>query len=267
MSLRATARALPTLVRVALSEAVAYRTEMFVWMLATTMPLVMLALWTAVAQGAPIGRYDEPKFIAYFLATFVVRQVTGSWAFYDMVFEVRDGTLAMRLLRPVHPLVGYAIGSIASIPMRALVSLPVAIVGLLVVGRDGVTHDPAIWALWVPSLLGAWLIALFVNLAVGCLSFWVESSMKLMDLWLVFFFVLSGYLVPVDLFPPALRAVIDWLPFRFQIGLSVELMTGAHGFSEGLALLARQWMWVGIGLAATIVLWGRGVRRFEAYGG
>jgi ABC-2 type transport system permease protein len=267
VSLRSTVRAFPTILRVGLSEAVAYRAQMLVWMLATTMPLVMLALWTAVAQGAPIGRYDEPKFVAYFLATFVVRQITGSWVFYDMVFEVRDGTLAMRLLRPVHPLVGYAASSIASIPMRAAVSMPVAVVCLLVVGRDAVTHDPATWALWLASLLGAWLIALFVNFAIACLSFWVESSMKLMDLWLVFFFVLSGYLLPVDLFPPGLRAVVDWLPFRYQIGLSVELMTGAHGVSEGLELLARQWMWVGIGLVATVVLWRRGVRRFEAYGG
>ncbi len=267
MSLRNTVRALPTLLRVGVAEAVAYRAEMLVWVLATTMPLVMLALWTAVAQGAPVGRYDQPRFVAYFLATFVVRQITGSWAFYEMNFEVRDGRLAMRLLRPVHPLWAYACESVAALPMRFVVSLPVAMIALAVVGRDAVTHDPALWGLWCVSVAGAWLITLFVNFVVGCLSFFVESSMKLMDLWLVFFFVLSGYLVPVDLFPPHLRAVVDWLPFRFQIGLPVELMTGAVTAREGALLLARQWAWVGIGLAATSALWRAGVRRFAAYGG
>jgi hypothetical protein len=46
---------------------------MIVWVLATTMPVVMLALWTSVADGGPVGRYGRPQFIAYFLATFAVR--------------------------------------------------------------------------------------------------------------------------------------------------------------------------------------------------
>jgi ABC-2 type transport system permease protein len=267
VSLRATVRAVPALLRVGLAEAVAYRAEMLVWVLATTMPLVMLALWTAVAQGAPVGRYDQPGFVAYFLITFIVRQVTGSWAFYEMNFEVRDGRLAMKLLRPVHPLWAYAAESIAAMPLRFVVSLPVAMVIVAVVGREAVTHDPALWALAAVSIAGGWLLTLFVNFAVGCLSFYLESSMKVMDLWLVFFFVLSGYLIPVDLFPGALRRVVDWLPFRYQIGLPVELVTGAHDVPGALGLLVRQWAWVGIGLGATVLLWRGGLRRFAAYGG
>jgi len=267
VSLRGTVRAFPTLLRVGFADAVAYRAEMLVWVLATTMPLVMLALWVAVAQGAPIGRYGEPQFVAYFLATFVVRQLTGSWSFYEMNFEVRAGTLAMRLLRPIHPLWAYAAESLAAMPMRVLVSIPVAAIALAVVGRDVVTHDPVLWALWLASLVGAWLLTLFVNLAIGCLSLFIESSMKLMDLWLVFFFVLGGYLVPVDLFPPGVRAVVDWLPFRYQIGLPVELMTGLHGPAHALSLLARQWMWIAIALGATSMTWRLGLRRFAAYGG
>ena len=40
-----TLKALPTLLRVGLAAAVAYRAELFVWLLSTNMPLVMLALW------------------------------------------------------------------------------------------------------------------------------------------------------------------------------------------------------------------------------
>jgi ABC-2 type transport system permease protein len=267
VSLRATFRAFPALLRVGFADAVAYRAEMIVWVLATTMPLVMLALWTSVAEGAPVGRYDQPAFVAYFLATFVVRQLTGSWAFYEMNFEIRNGTLAMRLLRPVHPLWAYAAETIAVTPMRALISVPVAIIALLLVGWQALTHDPAVWALWALSIAGSWLITLLVNFAIGSAAFFFESSMKLMDAWLVFFFILSGYLVPVDLFPAPLRAVTDWLPFRYQIGLPVELMTGAHSFREGLSLVAAQWAWAGAALLATSIMWRAGLRRFAAYGG
>jgi ABC-2 type transport system permease protein len=184
-----------------------------------------------------------------------------------MNFEIRDGTLAMRLLRPVHPLAAYTCESLASMPMRALISLPVAAVLLAVVGRDAVTHDPLLWAIWAVSVAGGWLISLFVNFVVGCTAFFAESSMKLMDAWLVFYFVLSGYLVPIDLFPSALRAVVDWLPFRYQIGFPVELMTGALTPAQALLALLRQWLWVGIGAGATAFMWRRGLRKFAAYGG
>jgi ABC-2 type transport system permease protein len=267
VSLRATVRAFPTLLRVGFADAVAYRAEMLVWVLATTMPLVMLPLWMAVAEVAPVGRYGKPQFVSYFLATFIVRQITGSWAFYEISFEVRNGTLAMRLLRPVHPLLAYAAEGIAAMPMRFAVSLPVAIVMFAAIGRAAMTRDPVLWALWAVSVVGGWIITLLVNLVIGCLSFFVESSMKLMDAWLVFFFVLSGYLIPIDLFPSALRSAVNWLPFRYQIGLPVELMTGAHDHRGALVLLAGQWAWVAVGLAATALLWRRGLRQFAAYGG
>lgn len=267
MSLRNTVRAFPTLLRVGFADAVAYRAEMLVWVLATTMPLVMLALWTTVAREAPVGRFGEAQFTAYFLVTFIVRQLTGSWVFYDMNFAVRNGTLAMRLLRPVHPLLAYAAEALAAMPMRLVVSLPMALIALVVVGSQGVTHDPLLWAVWLASLAGSWLITLFVNLIVGCASFFLESSLKLMNAWLVFFFVFSGYMIPVDLFPARLRAVVEWLPFRFQIGFPVEVLTGAHDRAASIALLGAQWVWVAVGFAGTALMWRGGLRRFAAYGG
>ena len=130
-----------------------------------------------------------------------------------------------------------------------------------------VTHDPFLWAVWIASVVGSWLITLMVNLVIGCASFFLESSLKLMDVWLVLFFVLSGYLIPVDLFPPALHAVVVWLPFRFQIGFPVEVAIGVHDRAAALALLGAQWTWAAVGLAATIALWRGGLRRFAAYGG
>ena len=270
MSLRNTARAFPTLLRVGFAGAVAYRAEMFVWVLATTMPLVMLALWTAVARegaGGVIGRYGTSGFTAYFLGAFIVRQLTGCWAYYEMNFEIRQGTLGMRLLRPIHPLAAYAVENIAAVPMRLIVSLPAAIVALALLRPQAMTRDPVLWLLWVAAVFGAWTITLLVNLAVGCSAFFIEQSLKLMDLWLVLYFVLSGYTIPVDLFSPRVRAVIDWLPFRYQLGLPVDIMTGALGRGEAVALLARQWGWVALAAGATAWLWRRGLTRFAAYGG
>lgn len=265
--MRSSVRALPALLRVGALEAVAYRAELLVWILSTTMPLIMLALFAAVAREAPVGRYDEPRLVAYFLATFIVRQLTSSWISWQINMDVRDGTLATRLLRPVHPLVAYAADSAASTPMRLIVAVPVALVMLVTSAARDIPRDATTWLLWCLSIVGAWLISLFVSCAIGALAFFMESSGKVMDVWLAAFFVFSGYLVPVDLFPAWLRAALDWMPFRYQLSLPVEIMIGTHDHAAALALIGRQWCFAVGAAVATLLLWRRGIARFAAYGG
>jgi ABC-2 type transport system permease protein len=267
VSVRGSARAIPALLRVGVLDAFAYRGEMIVWILTTTMPLIMLALFSALVSDTPVGGFDQPRVVAYFLATFIVRQLTSSWISWQINVEVRDGTLATRLVRPVHPLVVYVTESLATVPLRAIVSIPVAIALLVSVGVRELASDPVVWGLWGASVVGAWLVSVLVSLAIGALAFFMEQSAKLMDLWLAMYFVLSGYLVPIALFPARLRAIIDYLPFRYQIGLPVELMTGAHDRTEAFALVARQWIFVLLAAWLVHVLWRRGLGRFAAYGG
>jgi ABC-2 type transport system permease protein len=255
--------------RIGFAEAVAYRAEMLVWVFATTMPLIMMMLWTTVAEVAPVHgarAWSAGSFVAYFLSVFVVRQLISAWASWEINFEVRQGLLSMRLLRPLHPVVSYAMSNLAYLPLRALVTVPVFAI-LLATQRQHLATDWRAWLVWCAAMLGGWLITFFANVAVGSLSFYIESSIKVMDLWLAAFFVFSGYLFPLDLFPPWLAAAAQWLPFRYQIGLPVEVMTGQLSAAEALPLLARQWAWVAVLITVALSLWRGGIRRFQAFGG
>ncbi|MGZ5969126.1 MAG: ABC transporter permease [Polyangiales bacterium] len=267
MSLRSSLRATPTLLRVGFSEAIAYRAELLIWILATTMPLVMLALFSTVAREAPIGRFTQADVVAYFLATFVVRQLTGSWAAWQIAMEVRGGTLSTRLLRPLHPLWAYAMEGLAGLPLRAAFGVPLAAIALVWTSSSKLTHAPAIWACFTLAVLFGWAITFLINVILGCMSLWIESSLRLVDLYLVFFFVFSGYLVPIEVFPPTLRAIANVLPFRFQIAFPVELLTARHSPAHALELLGAQLAWV-LGLLATaLFVFRRGLARFGAFGG
>lgn len=157
--------------------------------------------------------------------------------------------------------------NIAYWPMRGMVTLPVAIVLVATGAAALLSSDPLMWGLWLLALLGGWMITFFANIAIGSLSLFMESSIKLMDLWLAAFFVFSGYLIPIDLFPTWLKGAAEWLPFRYQIGLPVELMMGVHEPAVALALVAKQWLWAGGFLALSLGLWRLGIRRFQAFGG
>ncbi len=269
MSARSVLRAAPTVLRVGLAEAVAYRAELLVWVLTTTMPFVMLAIFSAAAIDGPIGRYGQTELAAYFLATFVVRQITGSWAGWQINVDVREGTLATRMLRPLHPLVAYALEHAAAIPMRALAAAPVVVILLATSARAGLSRDPVSWLLLVVSLALAWLLTIFINFAIGCLAFFIDSSQRVLEVYLAVFFVASGYLVPLDVFPPAARRVLELMPFRHQVALPVEIFVGRYdGRAAALAVeLAQQAGWTLVALGLVALAWTRGVRRYGAFGG
>jgi len=262
-----TARALPTMLRVGFAEAVAYRAEFLVWLLSTNMPLVMLALWSAVARDAPVGRFGQAEFTAYFLAALVVRLLTGAWVIWELNQEIRQGTVAFRLLRPVHPLVAYACENVAAMPLRVALSLPVALVLLFTVGGSHVTRDPLLLALFPVTILGAWLITFLAMSIVGALAFYIESAGSVFEIWMGLFGVFSGYLVPLELYPRWVSELARFLPFRYMLAFPVETVIGMHGRSQALRELCVQWLFVILLAAAARVVWRFGLRRYAAFGG
>ena len=259
-------RALPGLLRVGFVSALAYRAEFLVWMLAYTMPLIMLALWTAVAAEAPLGRFGEREFSAYFIGTLLVRLSSGAWVAWDLNFEVRQGTLQRRLLWPVHALLTFLAENMAALPMRSLMAVPIAVATTWWLGPVWV-KDPVQIALIPLSLLGAFLLTFLPMAMIGTLSLFWESSLSLYELWLALYTVLSGYVVPLELFPPQLAAAVHALPFRFMLAVPVENVIGLMTREQALSAVAVQWVYVlGFALGAA-GLWRLGLRRFAAYGG
>ena len=263
--MRQALRALPTMLRVGFADAVAYRAEMIVWMLTSTMPLVGLALWSRVAEAGPVGRFARRDFIGYFLAVLVVRQLTSSWVVWDLNQDVRTGGMARRLLKPVHPLIAYAAENLAAIPLRAFFVLPFAVAGLAL--APGVHPGASQLAVFAASLVGAWLITFATMAAVGSLSFFVGSSAALFDAWFAGFVLFSGYVVPTELLPAWARAAAGALPYRYLLAFPVETLLGMLSPAEALAELCRQAAWAVATWAAAIALFHAGLRRYAAFGG
>jgi ABC-2 type transport system permease protein len=261
------ARAYPTLLRVGLAGAIAYRAEMLVWMLSTTMPLVSLALWSSVAADAPIGRFTPARFGAYFLATLIVRQLTGSWLVWSLNHEIRSGALGQRLLKPLHPLLGYSAENLSALPLRAALSAPIALVAILWIEPGVLPTTAARVALVLVSIAGAWAINFFTMSIIGSLAFFLESSTAIFEIWLVVFGLFSGYLVPLELFPVWLQRVADALPFRYTVAFPVEALLGMLSRADALRNLAMQWAYVLASAGVALAVWRAGVRRFGAFGG
>lgn len=261
-----TLRMLPTMLRVGFANMAAYPGEILVWILTTTMPLIMYALWSAVAEQGALGRFDGPGLASYFLAMLIVRQLSSAWVVWELNEQIRSGSLSASLLRPAHPLLLLAAENLGAIPIRVAVLVPLTLVAISLEPAMRFTARPdlLVAALWATVL--SWLLTFLIQALIGLTALYTQQSLGIQEAYFGVWALCSGYFIPLELVPD-LEGVARILPFRSASGLAVEIMIG---HLEGAALwvgLATQLGWVLFFGAALLWAWPRAMRRFEAYGG
>jgi ABC-2 type transport system permease protein len=230
------------------------------------MPLVMLALWNAVAAKAPIEGLTQTEIARYFACTLVVRQLTSAWIVWELNQQIRTGGLSPKLLRPVNPLFVEAATMLAALPMRLVILVPL-LCGLLIWRPDlWITPSIASLALFAVSVAMAWMIGFLIQAIFGMMSFWFDQSMGLFGVWFALYALCSGYIAPMRLFPPSVRGLLDVLPFRAMLATPVEVLGGFLTPTAALPLVATQAIWLVVLAALAALMWNRGVRRYGAYG-
>lgn len=272
-------KAYPTLLRTGFAEAIAYRAELLVWMLTTTMPLVSMALWSSAAAGQRLGpeQMGQAELVGYFTLTLLVRLITSSWVLWQLTEEIRSGTLAQRLLRPIHPLVSYTAEQLAALPLRGAIVLPLALGLLYFFARGQITSDPWLWLCFVLALPGAWAINFLSMALIGLLAFYVDSTLGLFYAWIGVYTLMSGYMVPMSLMPAWMAKLASLLPFRYMLETPVRMLMGwplvggakdtLTGRAEAFASLGIEYGYVVVLLVGVALLWRAGLRRYAAFGG
>lgn len=243
-----------------------YRITVVIWMLTIVLPLIMMAAWLSIAERGPIGSYDRNRFVSYYLAALVVRNITGMWFIWEMDSDMRLGSLSFRLLKPMDPIVHYLAVALSSKPFRVLILGPVYVIVVVFFPGLNWVADPVRLLLFVASMTGALGILFLMQYTIGLTGFWITRSLSVNDAWFFTYSLASGYLVPLDLFPPAVRDVLLFLPFRYTMSFPVELLTGRMTAVETLLGIGVQWLWAGLLYVICRWVWKRGLQRYSAVG-
>jgi ABC-2 type transport system permease protein len=243
-----------------------YRLMVLIWILTIVLPLIMLAVWLSIAEGGPVAGYDRTRFISYYLAALIVRNMTGMWFIWEMDSEMRLGALSFRLLKPMDPIVHYMALATSSRPLRVLLLIPIAVGAVLWIPGLNWAIDPLTLLAFVASLAGAWMILFLMQYSIGLTGFWITRTLGINDAWFFTYSLASGYLIPLDLFPPAARSILLYLPFRYTMSFPVDVLMGRLSGAAILQGLALQCTWSAALFVVYRWMWKRGLRRYSAVG-
>lgn len=258
-------RAMKALLRIAIAEIAEYRALTFIWMLAGTLPVLMMFVWMSAVGTGEIAGYRATDFAGYFMLAFLAGQLTQVWVIWALDEDIRQGKLSIQLVRPIDPIITYVTFNVAANGMRLPIALAVTGLGLFLGGAlEGLP-----WArtpVFALALVGSWLIVFNLNYALGLLSLWTDRAIALESWYYVVAAVLAGKLFPLDLLPSGLRQAVDLTPFPYIVNLPIEIMTGRLTMAESIIGIALQFLWAGLFIGAHRLLWRLGLRRYGAVG-
>ncbi len=245
-----------------------YRAEIVIWMLTGTIPLIMMAVWIgkARAEGGAVGDFTPERFAAYFLSAWIAGQLIVAWVSWEIDFQIRQGLLSPKLLRPLDPLWEHLAQHITERLVRLPFMIIVVSAGLLLV--PGTRLTPDIWhaLAFVPSILLAFLIRFLIAYCIGLIAFWWDQAVALDELYFTIAAFLTGSFAPLDLYPAWARAIIEWLPFPYIIYYPVQILNGTIAWPDIWRVIGVQLVWVGVFALLRLVLWRRGLQRYGAVG-
>jgi ABC-2 type transport system permease protein len=261
-------RVYPTLLRAFWTKALQERVNILIWILTGAYPLVMMAVWVALAQrnGGSVGGFSDGDFIAYFLAVSWLRRITYIWVLGDYEQPIRSGELSPLLLRPLHYMHQVFTEIVAIRFLNLLVAGAIVFIAAwFAPGRQFDLSPVNLFAFALVVVIG-FVFEFLLQSLFGCLAFWTTQIYRLFDVqWFIKSF-LGGFAVPLTLLPEPVQAVARWLPFRVSMALPAEILTGRAtpaAIVEG-ALVGAAWTLAL--LFATAALWRRGVRAYSAVG-
>lgn len=259
-------RAYPTLLRAFWARALEYRGQSIIWILASVLPLIMMLVWLTIAdQGGPVAGYDRQGFISYFLAVVFMRRMVGVWIIWDLDRDIRQGMLSPQLLRPIDPVHMHFTRILSLRPLQIiLVGPPLALAALLLGAQYQLTAINVITA--VVAVFGAIFIEFFAQMLIGALAFWITQAIAVAEAWFYVRSLLSGWIIPIDLFPPAVTAALTYLPFRYMLSFPVEIVLGRLSLLQIVQGLLVQFGWALTLFIFYRLLWRRGLRHYGAVG-
>ncbi|HEY5821264.1 MAG TPA: ABC-2 family transporter protein [Propionibacteriaceae bacterium] len=185
----------------------------------------------------------------------------------EIADRVKSGEIAVDLARPVDLQLSWwarDLGRAAfALPTRGI---PPFLIGALVVG----VALPASWTaypLGLFSLVVGVSISFTLRFLVNLIAFWTLDIQGYVNLYVVLLGLLSGFYVPVHIFPGWLQTIAFASPFPAMFQSPIDVMSGRVLGVEALGVIGVQLGWLAGLVALARVVLGRATRRLVVQGG
>lgn len=261
-------------VNAGVQETATYRVNWIFYMLGNVLAcFVSYFIWKAVYASSgesSMNGFTMPQMVVYIFLMYLTTTMGSSDSAWAIGEEIRDGSIAMRLMKPVSFNGTFLFQELGSKLMTICLLIVPLVVGVEIVRAvliGAMQFNIVSFLLYILSCAFAYLINFFFNICFGFLAFVIKYlwGANLMKNCIVGF--LSGTIIPLAFLPDALEKVFLFLPFASlnytPVMIYMEMYTGY----ELLYYLCLQLFWVLAFWGLSKLLWSVCVKHLSVQGG
>ena len=260
--------------RAGIQAAMTYRSNFLAWFLGSIVYcLVMYYIWLAVFNSSGEGMingFTMRDMTVFLFITAMTNFLTDSDGSYDVGEEVRDGNIAMRLIKPVGFHSTFLFTEIGwKLLIFGMIFAPV-VIGVEIYkfnAYGGFAFNIASFALYIFSMTMSYLFSFYMNVCFGFMAFFLKNLWGFNIIKSSILRFLSGGVLPLAFMPGALRQVLEWLPFASLCYTPVMIYMGMYSPAETALRLAVQVAWVIIFYIISKLILSTALRHVSVQGG
>ncbi|MBC6356703.1 hypothetical protein ERK19_04975 [Lactobacillus helsingborgensis] len=250
----------------------AYKSRFFLWIGSNSVTLIIqIILWMAIFDSSPsetINGYTKAGMIDYN----VISKITESFTFVSFESKVSEdidnGSIVMDLMRPIDYTKELLFRSFGEVLGSILMFSPIYIlIGFIV--NDFHLHFSNILSIFMYLffILIAFLMNFFLCLLFSSFIFKTIKSRGVYALKTTLIGLLSGALIPMDMYPRFIRSFLSYSPLIYLRYVPISVITGKINFYQSLIYLFIGIPWTIILYFISKALWKRQIVSLTIFGG
>lgn len=254
------------IIRVSFSDAVTYKASLISrFTFYTLIIYIFMSLWRAIYKEGSVNGYSYTQIVWYLIMTEFVGFASDSEIFRTMNDEVKSGSIAYQISRPIHYVFYLFFNSLGKTTL-SIISFGslAAVLGFVFVGPLTTFRIEGLSALIISVLLGI-ILNFFFCMLIGLTSFYIEDNYAVFLIYQKATFML-GMFLPVEFLPVWLQGVAKNLPFSYINWAPASIFVNFTP-ETALILISKQLMWIAVIIFLTLFSYHIGVRRLVVNGG
>lgn len=175
---------------------------------------ITFSLYRMLYQGRPAVEGFSIAMVLYYLTVTEAVMLATVRVHETIAEEIRDGSCAYTLLRPLSYLWYHFCTNLARMGLNLGLTLAVGVAAASLITR----FEPRIvlgMALALPAIALAVTLGFVISFIIGLLAFSMEEVRPVYLIYQKLVFIIGGMLVPLEFFPPWLRAAVRYLPTTY----------------------------------------------------
>jgi ABC-2 type transport system permease protein len=258
-----------SLFRRSLQASFAYRSSTVTSLLtAAFMYAIPLLVWRQVYAQSP-GSLAIPKqeMFTYLLLACCVNYALSMSVEFRVGQRIRDGLIATDLLKPVDFQVAQGVQCVSDGLFNGCLGMVVFLCGYLALGPSIFPASPISFCLFLVSFLLAFVLQYLICFVFVQGAFYTYSGYGIFAARGALHQTFSGMAAILDLYPPWLRGIGDFLPFQHTIYTPVSIYLGRFTPWASADLILDQLAWIlGLFLLGRFLM-ARSLKQLEVQGG